>query len=469
VNTGPNRGIKKRCPACEREFVGTLVVCAHDGTLLVPVKETLVGQVLANKYEVLEEIGRGGMSVVYKGRHAVMDRTVAIKMLQSQLVTDQNSLLRFQREAQAVACLAHPNIISVYEYEIHDGQPYLVMDYLVGESLADIIKRENHISTQRLVKIFIRVTDALEHAHHKGVLHRDLKSSNVMLVNTEGGEVVKVVDFGIAKILPSSGKQAQNLTATGEIFGSPIYMSPEQCQGLPLDNRSDIYSTGVMLYEALSGEPPLLGENIVDTMQMHVTTAPQQFIEIRPDLYIPDGLEAIVKKALEKNPDQRFHSMLEFKEALEYFEKNAGAEGQRSTNAGVRPVAGSTRSTRQGMTGSRAPGSMPKPVLDDRAPSNRHSTSEQRASSTRNSRADQRASSARNSRADQRATSGIPDPRLARKEEAVSKYKIGDLEEFDESAKNRKILLTVSIIFIIIAVIGLGVWVVMQISRSNPH
>jgi serine/threonine protein kinase len=454
VNTGANRGIKKRCPACGLEFVGTLVVCTHDGVLLVPVKETLVGQVLANKYEVLGEIGRGGMSVVYKGRDTFIDRLVAIKMLQAQLVSDQTSLLRFQREAQAVACIQHPNVVAIYASEIHDGQPYLVMDYLVGESLSDIIKRENHISVERVLKMFIRVTDALEHAHQKGVLHRDLKSSNVMLVKGEdGSENVKVVDFGIAKLLPSSGKQAQNLTATGEIFGSPIYMSPEQCQGLPLDKRSDIYSAGVMMYEALTGEPPLLGENIVDTMQMHVTTQPVPFAEIRPDLYIPPSLEAIVLKTLEKNPAARFESMLEFKKALEHLDKNMTDRGPDPLAAPRPGTQRATRTTRQGMTGSRAPSSMPKPILD---------SAEGRMSSSRNPRSDGRQSSAK-----------IPDLKQssarhqigAKKREAdasLTSFNVGDLQQFDQTKKKRRTLLLVSIIIIVIALLALVAFFVFQ-------
>jgi len=310
------------------------------------VKETLVGKTLANKYLVLEEVGRGGMSIVYKGRHNMIDRMVAIKMLQSQLMNDQNSIKRFQREAQAVACINHPNVIAVYDSDIHQGQPYIVMDFLVGDSLAAIIKRDNHVAVDRVIKIFIKVADALESAHQKGVLHRDMKSGNIMLVDLDGHkDVVKVVDFGIAKLLPSSGKQQQNLTATGEIFGSPVYMSPEQCQGIPLDARSDIYSTGVVMYEALTGEPPLIGENIIDTMQLHVGSKPLPFGQIRPDLVVPPVLEAIILKALEKQPDDRFQSMLEMREALEYAEKTMSENGAANTRAAARPV----RTTRQNM------------------------------------------------------------------------------------------------------------------------
>jgi eukaryotic-like serine/threonine-protein kinase len=176
---------RKRCPACSAEFSGTLVVCKHDGTLLIPIRnDSLIGTYFAEKYMIESEIGRGGMSIVYKANHELMDRTVAIKMLQGQLVNDQNSILRFQQEAKAASCLTHPNVVTVYDSgTAPNGQPYLVMDYLVGESLSDLIRRENHLDVLRTLSIFIQVCDALEHAHQKGVLHRDLKASNIMLVS----------------------------------------------------------------------------------------------------------------------------------------------------------------------------------------------------------------------------------------------------------------------------------------------
>lgn len=277
-----------------------------------------IGTILQDKYRVISEIGRGGMSIVYKARHEMMDKQVAIKMLQQGLMGDQTSIKRFQQEAQAASCLAHQNVITIFDFGVSPtGQPYLVMDFLEGQSLADVIKAQNHISQRRAASIFIQACDALEHAHQKGVLHRDLKSSNIMLVDYDSNpDFVKVVDFGIAKLMPNSGKQQQNLTATGEIFGSPIYMSPEQCLGLTLDARSDIYSMGTMLYEALTGQPPLLGANIIDTMQMHVESVPARPSKIRSDLQISGPLEMICVRALEKKPENRFKSMGEFRDAL---------------------------------------------------------------------------------------------------------------------------------------------------------
>jgi serine/threonine protein kinase len=326
-----------------------MVVCPQDSTLLIPVKkDALLGTKVAEKYEVLSEVGHGGMSIVYKARHELMDRIVAIKMLQAALVNDQTSIKRFQQEAQAASCLTHPNVIAVHDYGLApSGQPYLVMDFLQGESLADVIKKDNHVEAVRAANIFIQACDALEHAHQKGVLHRDLKSGNIMLTEFEGHEdVVKVVDFGIAKLMPNSGKQIQNLTQTGEIFGSPIYMSPEQCLGQPLDARSDIYSMGTMLYEALTGMPPLMGDTIIDTMQMHVSTKPQPFNVTRPDLKIPPELERICFRAVEKKQEDRFPSMAIFREALEKaLEKIVSDHGMEPPRSRFGP-----RGTKQNMT-----------------------------------------------------------------------------------------------------------------------
>lgn len=311
---------KKICTSCKREFPANISVCPYDKSMLMFLqKDELLGTILNDRYRVIEEVGRGGMSVVYRGLHEMMDRTVAIKMLQAQHVTDQLSIKRFQQEAQAASHLQHPHVITVYDCGVvATGQPYIVMDFLEGDSLTDVIKRDNHIPFQRAVPIFAQACDALDHAHQKGVIHRDLKSSNIMLVEVEGRkDFVKVVDFGIAKLTNASGKMQQNLTQTGEIFGSPIYMSPEQCLGQTLDNRSDIYSMGAVLYEALTGLPPLMGDTIYATMKMHVSEMPEGFARARPDLRIPEQLEQITFKALAKKPEQRFQSMQEFRDALE--------------------------------------------------------------------------------------------------------------------------------------------------------
>lgn len=310
---------KKLCMACHREFTGLVTSCPHDGTVLVPLQQDqLIGTKLADRYLIMSVIGHGGMGVVYKARHELMDRIVAIKMLQSQLISDSMSVKRFQQEAKAASKLKHPNVITLYDFGVSPtGQPYLVMDYLEGISLADVIKKDGQVGVDRSIKIFAQACSALDHAHRQGVIHRDLKPGNIMLVEDDDDkDCVKVVDFGVAKLLWAGDDENQRLTQTGEVCGSPVYMSPEQCQGQKLDHRSDIYSMGVVVYEALTGRLPLLGKTMVDTMSKHISEMPQPFSVVRPDLYIPERLEAVVFKALAKDPRQRQQSMAEMEQEL---------------------------------------------------------------------------------------------------------------------------------------------------------
>ncbi|CAN5620072.1 hypothetical protein BH10CYA1_BH10CYA1_57310 [soil metagenome] len=451
---------RKKCPACSREFTGTLVVCKHDGTLLIPIKEDLmIGTTLADKYRIESEIGRGGMSIVYKGRHELMDRMVAIKMLQAQLVNDQTSIKRFKQEAKAASCLTHTNVITVYDCDVSPGgQPYLVMDYLIGESLADIIKRENHVEEMRALNIFIQACDALEHAHLKGVLHRDLKSSNIMLVDFEGKiDVVKVVDFGIAKLMPNSGKQSQNLTQTGEIFGSPIYMSPEQCLGSHLDARSDIYSMGAMLYESLMGMPPLMGDTIIDTMQMHVSTVPACFADMRHDLNIHPQFEAVVFKALEKKPEDRYASMEQFRDALAHVARTI--EMDKFEPRPMRDMSTmQPRSTKQNMSPQRNTnaGALPKPQISSISASQKIDSGAAKGtpvintpmgSLSRVSQTGMKAAYAPNSK--------MNDPTR------INKSKLGGLKNAENKASKSKLLIAAGVMFVfaLLLAIGLAIWV----------
>ena len=257
--------------------------------------------------------------MVYKANHLLMDRIVAIKMLKAHLVTNPQSLKRFQQEAKAVSYLMHPNIVAVFDFGVSpDAQPYLVMDYLDGINLTELIEQQKHLEVQRSIRIFLQVCDALAHAHQKGVIHRDLKPSNIMLVKTKDqDETVKIVDFGIAKLMPWAEKEFQKLTQTGESFGSPVYMSPEQCLGEKLDIRSDIYSLGCLMYETLVGSPPHLGKHVLETMYKHLNEQPLPPSTIMHDPTFPGSLERIVLKALSKQPADRYQSMTELKTDLE--------------------------------------------------------------------------------------------------------------------------------------------------------
>jgi len=318
---------KKVCLECQRQFTGIVAACPHDGTTLVTLaRDPMIGTCLMGKYDIIDVIGHGGMGVVYKGRQVLMERIVAIKMLQSQHIADSMSVKRFHQEGKASSKLNHPHVITVYDFGVtpSSGQPFIVMDFLLGVSLADLIKSEGQIGVERSIKILCQSTDALDHAHRMGVIHRDLKPSNIMLIDYEDEkDYVKVVDFGVAKLITAGGEQ-QKLTQMGEVCGSPVYMSPEQVQGLELDNRSDIYSMGVVIYETLTGRLPILGKTMVETMSKHITEMPPRFNEIRPDLYIPERLEAVVFKALSKDPADRHQTMAELTRDLDTAIPKAG-------------------------------------------------------------------------------------------------------------------------------------------------
>ena len=318
---------RKVCLECNRQFTGIVAACPHDGANLVPLaRDPMVGTCLMGKYDIIDVIGHGGMGVVYKGRQVLMDRTVAIKMLQSQHIADSMSVKRFHQEGKAASKMNHPHVITVYDFGVTptSGQPFIVMDYLLGTDLSQIIKDEGQLGVERSLKILAQSTDALDHAHRMGVIHRDLKPSNIMLIDYEDEkDYVKVVDFGVAKLISAGGEQ-QRLTQMGEVCGSPVYMSPEQCQGLELDSRSDIYSMGIVIYETLTGRLPILGKTMVETMSKHITEPPPRFTEVRPDLYIPERLEAVVFKALAKNREDRHQSMAELTRDLETAIPRAG-------------------------------------------------------------------------------------------------------------------------------------------------
>lgn len=317
------RFTRKICLVCDKEFPGDLNNCPDDKTALVPLKEqSMVGETIAGTYFLEKEIGSGGMGKVYKARHKRMERVIAIKILNSELAQDPNSRKRFQQEAQAASHLSHPNIIVVHDCGVTEEEipiPYIVMEYLEGYSWQDSIRGQGNIDPVRLFRYFSQAADALDHAHRQGILHRDLKPSNIFVVTSEvEPDFVKVLDFGLAKLMPWSGKESQHLTKTGEVFGSPIYMSPEQCMGKKLTIHSDIYSMGITLYEALVGKPPFKGSNTIQTATKHMSEPPPPMSYFRPDLKIPPQLESIVLRALRKDPEERYETMGEFKEAYEF-------------------------------------------------------------------------------------------------------------------------------------------------------
>lgn len=270
----------------------------------------------SERLEIVEQIGKGGMAVVYKAMHLVMNKPVAVKLLLPHLTSDPTSLKRFQQEAQATATLSHANIVHIHDCGLTEGQAFIIMDFVDGKSLEQII-REEKLTPERAIEIFVQISEALNHAHERGIIHRDLKPSNVMLTTDKNGfDVVKVVDFGIAKLLTNDDGMMNNLTQTGDVFGSPLYMSPEQCAGKKLDNRSDIYSLGCLMYEALTGDAPIIGVNFLDTMQKHLTDLPAPFPSEISKNPLAKKLQVIIFTCLAKEPSARYATMKEISQDL---------------------------------------------------------------------------------------------------------------------------------------------------------
>ncbi len=312
---------KMVCLECGKEFDDGYEACPYDASVLARVLDKLApGSIFGQKYKIDSPLGSGGMSTVYKAQHMFLDKVVAIKLLNHQLASDARAVQRFQVEAKAAYELNHPNLLGVYDFGMStDGQAYIVMDYLEGESLSEIIQREKHISLVRALPIFLDVCKGLNYAHEQAILHRDIKPSNVMLVQGQyGKQVAKIVDFGLAKIYDEN---AMKLTQTGEIFGSPLYMSPEQCRGLPLDNRSDLYSLGVLMYETLSGHAPIMGNGVYETFQKKLTELPPPF---EPSLAVPEWLAQLIFCLLRVEPKERPASARVLVTAISQYVKTAG-------------------------------------------------------------------------------------------------------------------------------------------------
>ena len=306
----------KVCPVCGKEYSDTSTLCPIDASVLQRDEDPLIGKTLAGKYLVESLIKHGGMGAVYRGKHVLMEKTVAIKVLRPSLAVDNEVVARFSREAKAASRISHPHAVSVTDFgEDEHGVVFLVMEYLDGRTLKEIIRSEGALALDRIVEIVRQVAGALDAAHQQGVIHRDLKSDNIMLSRTNGGDWAKVLDFGIAKIQQPHGVPDADITAANLVVGTPQYMSPEQCaQTGPLDARSDIYSFGIILYEMLAGRVPFTGESPTIIMMKQVQDPPPAVLEARPDL--PAAVADVVTRALAKQPSDRFQSAGEFSAAL---------------------------------------------------------------------------------------------------------------------------------------------------------
>jgi serine/threonine protein kinase/formylglycine-generating enzyme required for sulfatase activity len=309
----------KRCSQCSEVYSDMMHFCPNDGRQLVSVvaQDPLINTTIDGKYLIEAVIGRGGMGVVYRARHANFNRLFAIKILKSEMVNDPQAVKRFRNEANAAGAIRHPNAIAITDFNItSDGLAYLVMDYVEGRSLREILKKEGALPFDRTVKLSSQVCEAVGAAHRKGIIHRDLKPDNIMVENIEDSyeEMVHVLDFGIAK-LSQNPAYSENITVGGAILGSPYYMSPEQCDGRQLDPRSDIYSVGIILYEMLTGKVPFRAQTPWGLVKMHCSTMPQPLRVHRPDI-LP-RLEETVLRALSKDPNDRQQSALDLRREIE--------------------------------------------------------------------------------------------------------------------------------------------------------
>jgi len=316
----------KLCLRCNQYFEDQEELCPNDKAKLEPVgKDPLIGALINNRYVVESVIGKGSSGIVYKATRLMMGGDIAVKVIHSYLGVDGNSLERLLRELKAAEKLRHPHIITVWESGItDDGQPYLVMDYLEGITLSALLKQKGALTVKRVLSITKQVVDALIHAHDQHLIHRDMKPENVVLEENESqGDYVKVLDFGIAETPAETAASKARPGKTKTVAGSPAYMSPEQCQGFELDFRSDLYSVAVICFEMLTGRRPFVAPDLMKLMYKTVTEPAPRMGEIRKDIIFPDALEAVIAKALSKNPEDRQDSLRQFWSELEAAGKNA--------------------------------------------------------------------------------------------------------------------------------------------------
>lgn len=293
----------------------------------MPSPDEHIGKTIANKYRVEQMIGEGGMGKVYKAMQVALDKPVVLKVLRQALLSDERTVARFQREAKAASRLNHPNSISVIDFgQADDGAMYIAMEYVQGKDLHHILSREWPLPEARVIRVMSQVLSALADAHSAGVIHRDLKPENIMVEQRRGEpDFVKVLDFGIAKIVDGTGDDGPALTRAGFVCGTPEYMSPEQARGAQLDHRSDLYAVGVILYQLTAGLLPFDSDSAVGFATKHLTEVPPPPTRRRPDAKISPGMERLIMKALSKSADDRPQTAEQFRAELLALEKERRA------------------------------------------------------------------------------------------------------------------------------------------------
>ena len=331
----------KRCPECGTGFGLDAAFCPFDGIALKngtwsPNRDPRASTVVDRRYEIIAPLGEGGMGTVYKVRHVTLDRLFAMKVLRSELAKDVGLAARFMQEAKATAAIRHPSIVAINDFgELEDGAPYFVMELLAGETLSTYLRARGLLEPRVAASIARQIADGLAAAHGAGVVHRDLKPENVFLVGGATGKSaaadLRIVDFGAAKVVGAS-----QLTRPGVVFGTPHYMSPEQASGEPVDQRSDIYSLGVLIYEMTTGTVPFEAATYMGVLTKHMFETPTRPSQRKTGVQL-DALEEIVLRALEKDPQARFASMTELSNALRAFLANRAPSPSPSPSPSSRP------------------------------------------------------------------------------------------------------------------------------------
>ncbi len=324
------------CALCDRPNAPDARYCAgcgHPFRADAPFEEQgdadpLLGRVIADRYRMEELLGRGGMGVVYRVEHVNIGKIMAMKLLHGALARDKDTVKRFKREAELVSRLDHTNTVQVFDFGQSEGMMYLVMEYLPGRDLGQVLKEDGPLSFPRVARIGAQVCGSVGQAHELGVVHRDLKPENVMLI--EGSAVpdfVKVLDFGLAKLREQEEMGAQSITRQGSILGTPYYMAPEHIRGEPVDQRSDVYALGALMYKALTGVPPFWATTPVGVLTMHLTDDVEPPSERAPKRDIPKEADEILLRAMRKNPADRFQTMHGLRDALLEYLESIGEDG----------------------------------------------------------------------------------------------------------------------------------------------